>query len=324
MVASSRRLHCFRPGIRPGFLQPFVWMQFLLLLVDGRRNLSNFVDSDGRMAYDADPVLLHDNNKAFDMKTVKIGEHDVQIYDAIDELPVARFHKYQKYLLVDAGIGSTIQDFDKRIEKMRRYCMLNDTANAQKEVENMRQCVYMIQNGLSTRHLAFACLVFAIDGVQYADISDDSLQKIVETFADAPIQDLTDRLESVKKKIDQQLTLYFPKCFNDSSVKEYYEIMRRRTLAVLQNIARGVADPDATTDVEKITTELITYSNPQNFNGPESAEIQFDREFENLCLVLSQNLNISPKNLSVLEFYNAFEYLKEKARETAKQAHTRR
>ena len=54
------------------------------------------------------------------MKTVKIGKHTVELYDTIEELPVIRFHKYQKYLLVDSGIGSTIEDFDKHIEKARR------------------------------------------------------------------------------------------------------------------------------------------------------------------------------------------------------------
>ena len=51
------------------------------------------------------------------MKTVKIGEYTVEIYDAIDELPMLRFHKYNKMLLVDAGIGSDLQDFDTHIEK---------------------------------------------------------------------------------------------------------------------------------------------------------------------------------------------------------------
>lgn len=273
------------------------------------------------------PVLLNDDNKTFDMKTVKIGTHTVELYDAIDELPIARFHKYQKYLLVDSGIGSTIQDFDKRIEKMRRYCMLKDSANTQKELENLRQCVYMIQNGLSPQHLAFACLVFAIDGEKCVDISDDALQKIVTTFADAPVQDLTGHLDSVKKKIDDQLNLYFPKCFEDSSVKEFFDKMRRRTLLVLNNIIAGVPNPDATNEVEKATTELITYSNPQNFTGPESTEIQFDRQFENLCILLSQNLNVNPKQYIVMEFYNAFEFLKDKAkadRGATKQARTRR
>lgn len=104
-------------------------------------------------------------------------------------------------------------------------------------------------------------------------------------------------------------------------------MMRLRTLLVLNNIVAGLPNPDTTDEVEKATTELITYSNPQNFVGSESAEILFDRQFENLCLMLSQNLNVNPKQYTVMEFYNAFEFLKEKAkadREATKQARGRR
>ncbi len=252
------------------------------------------------------------------MKTVKIGKHDVVLYDSIEELPIARFHKYQKFLLVDSGIGATMEDFDKHIEKARRFCMLNDTANAQKELDNLRQCVFMIQNGISPKHLAFACLVFAIDNTQCVDISDDGLAKVVATFADAPNQELTDRMDSVKKKIDAEITLYFPNLNEDSDVKDYYEKVRKRTLLVLQNIMAGESRPDETSDVDRLTTELICYMHPQVFNGSASVEIQFDRQFENLCLTLAGQLNVNPKDYTVLEFYNAFEYLKEKAKSNAR------
>lgn len=261
------------------------------------------------------------------MKTVKIGKHTVELYDTIEELPVIRFHKYQKYLLVDSGIGSTIEDFDKHIEKARRFLMLNDPANAQKELENLRQCVYMVQTALSPQHLAFACLVFAIDGTQCTDLTDDALKKIVETFADAPYNELTDQLGSVKKKIDAELMLYFPKLYEDSDAKDFFDKVRRRTLLVLKNIVAGVPVPDGTKDVDDITTELITYTRPQIFAGSDSIEIKFDRQFENLCLMLSGQLNVKPKEYTVMEFYNAFEFLKEKAKneeKAAKQARTRR
>lgn len=260
------------------------------------------------------------------MKKITIGNHDVDIYDAIEELPMARFHKYQKFLLVDAGIGSTIEDFDRRIEKARRFCMCNDAANAQKELDNLRQCVYMIESGMSPKHLSFACLVFAIDGQQCVDSSDDALQKIVATFADAPIGELTDHLGTVKKKIDTELMLYFPKVFEDSSIKEYFDIVRKRTMAVLNNIVAGMEAPDATPEVEQMTTQLITYSHPQAFSGSDSAEITFDRQYENLCVLLSHNLNVQPKQYTVLEFYNAFEFLKEKNRQeqAARKGNTRR
>lgn len=246
------------------------------------------------------------------MKTVKIGKHLAELYDSIEELPVVRYHKYQKYLLIDSGIGATIEDFDKHIEKARRYCMTDDTANAQKELENLRQSVYMIQSELSPRHLAFACLVFSIDGKQCTDITDDGLRKIVENFSNASIKDLTDCIESVKKKIEAELALYFPKLTEGAEAKEFFDILRNRTLLVLKNIIAGFTNPDTTREVEEITTKLITFSNPQTFSGSDSIEIKFDRQFENLCISLSSQLGINPKQYTVMEFYNAVEYLKEK------------
>ncbi len=55
------------------------------------------------------------------MKKVKLNGHKVVIYDSIDELPIVRFHKYSKMLLVDAGVGSDINDCDAHIERATRY-----------------------------------------------------------------------------------------------------------------------------------------------------------------------------------------------------------
>ena len=96
--------------------------------------------------------------------------------------------------------------------------------------------------------------------------------------------------------------------------------MRRRTLLVLNNIVSGVAVPTKTKDVEDLTTELLTYSHPQKFSGSESAEIQFDKQFENLCIILSEKLNVKAKEYTVLEFYNAFEFLKDKIRKAQENA----
>ena len=87
---------------------------------------------------------------------------------------------------------------------------------------------------------------------------------------------------------------------------------------MLQNIIDGVDRPDETPEIEKLTTALITYSNPKSFTGSESAEIQFDRQFENLCLVLSEQLHVKPKEYTVLEFYNAFDFVQERAKQAEK------
>lgn len=246
------------------------------------------------------------------MVTVKIGCHEVELYDAIDELPIVRFHKYQKLLMIDSGIGSDIQGFDRRIEKARRYLMTGKNEQAQKELDNLRQCVFFIMNEVAPKHLAFAVLVSKIDGQPRNEMTDDALSKTLDMLNDAPAKDLTAQLEAVKKKIDAELTTYFPKLFNDSEVKEYFVLLRQRTMEVLRNIIAGVRDPNRTKRVDELTTELITYSNPQKYDGSDGAEIQFDRQFENLCILLGHELNVQPKEYTVLEFYNAFEYLQER------------
>lgn len=252
------------------------------------------------------------------MVTAKIGKHTVEFYDTIEELPIVRFHKYQKLLLVDAGIGSDIAAFDQRIEKTRRFLMAGKPEQAQQELENMRQCVFLLQSGVNPKHRAFAALITKIDGQDCTDIGDDALAAITEKLNDVPESELTAQLEAVKKKIDGELTLYFPALFNDSDVKEYYDILRKRTLEILNGIVAGVDDPAGAEIVDKLTTALITYSNPKMFTGSDGVEIQFDRQFENLCLVLSEQLHVEPKKYSVLEFYNAFDFVKERAKQAEK------
>ena len=282
-----------------------------------RHNFANFVRGNRPLDIVGRADLFNADNPGI-MVTAKIGKHTVEFYDTIEELPIVRFHKYQKLLLVDAGIGSDIAAFDQRIEKTRRFLNAGKPEQAQQELENMRQCVFLIQSGVNPKHRAFAALVTKIDGQDCTDIGDDALAAITEKLNDVPESELTAQLEAVKKKIDGELTLYFPALFNDSDVKEYYDILRKRTLEILNGIVAGVDDPAGAEIVDKLTTALITYSYPKMFTGSDGVEIQFDRQFENLCLVLSEQLHVEPKKYSVLEFYNAFDFVKERAKQAEK------
>lgn len=257
------------------------------------------------------------------MVKVKIGKHEVEMYDAIDELPIVRFHKYQKLLLVDAGVGSDIAGFDQKLEKAKRFIASEKPEQAMQELENLRQGVFMIQNETSPKHKSFSALVTKVDGKEFG-VTDAELDEITAILNDVPVGELADQLDSVKKKIDTELMLYFPRLFNDADVKEYYDLLKKRTLEVLKGIVEGLKEPMQSEAVEKLTTMLITYSNPKMFTGPESVEIQFDRQFENLCLVLSEQLHVKPKEYSVMEFYNAFDFVQERANEAQRKAQNRR
>lgn len=253
------------------------------------------------------------------MKTVQLKGMSVEIYDAIEELPILRFHKYNKMLLVDAGVGSDLADFDRHIEKAIRYAGSTTPNLAVTELQNLRQNVYFIQSEVSPRYLAFAVLVKSINGTPCNDLSDDGLQKTLNLFSNVPHSEITAQLDAVKKKIDDELRLYFPRLFDDATLKEYYDKLKQRTLIVLRTIIDGQTTDTAAKEIDDITSELITYFNPQVFTGSDSVEIKHDRQFENMCLILSQNLHIDPKKFTVLEYYNAFEYIKEQSKKAGKQ-----
>lgn len=244
------------------------------------------------------------------MKTVKLGKHTIEVYDSIEALPVNRFHKYNKMLLVDAGIGSDLADFDSHIERAIRFCRSKPELAAT-ELENLRQNVYFIQSEMSPKNLAFCTLIKTLNGEPCDDISDESLKRLHDKISDVANSELTAELEAVKKKIDEELNVYFPKVFDDSTVKEYYDQLRRRTLTMLDAIISGEDKHD---EIEQITNLLLTFAKPSIFFGPDSIEIQYDKQFESMCLMLSQKLHVNPKNFTVLEYYNAFEYLKEQAK----------
>lgn len=134
------------------------------------------------------------------MRLLQLGKHKVELYDSIEDLPMMRFHKYNKMLLVDAGIGSDLNDFDRHIEKALIYARSKTPELAAAELDNLRQNVYFIQSGLSPRCLAFAVLIKSIDGKEQTDISEENLQKLVSKFGNLPIKDITSTLAEVKKK----------------------------------------------------------------------------------------------------------------------------
>jgi hypothetical protein len=242
------------------------------------------------------------------MKTVTIAGKSVEIYDDIESLPMVRFHKYNKLILIEGHIGSDLQAFDVHIEKAMIYISSGQKENALAEMNLLRQNFYLIQEQITPDTMAFAALVKSIDGNECTDISDEGLKKTQKVFSEMSLGSFTDLSDSVKKKIDGLLQLYFPEVFDDAQAKEYFNELLRRTKLILMDIINDTEDN--ADEVQKITDELMTYSKPAVFTGKDSIEINHDKSFENLCLSISQYLHADAKKYTVLEFYNSLEYVK--------------
>lgn len=240
------------------------------------------------------------------MRTGKVNKHIVEIYDSIDELPIQRFQKYNKYLLIDSGVGSDVQDILSHIERTKLYIKANP-AMAVTEMDNIKQAIYLVTEEMSIKYMAFAVLVAKIDGKPYDDLSDEGLKKVLEILRKAKKGWLDGVLNSVKKKIDYELSMYFPGRFEDGSTKEYFDEVKNHTLVKLEQIITG---ENKTEDLKEIETRLALLAKPRLFTGPKSQEITYDKQFEEMALILAHNINIDPYKMNVMQFFNAFEYLK--------------
>lgn len=135
------------------------------------------------------------------MKTLKVNGKTVKVYDGIDEMPVVNFQKYNRCLLIDSGIGSDVDSVDSHIVKLARLVHAGDKEKALQELQNLRQNLYMINNCISPKHMAFAAVVHSVDGTEVTDLSDDGLKLLMESLNGERHGFFIDAVYGLKKKL---------------------------------------------------------------------------------------------------------------------------
>lgn len=240
------------------------------------------------------------------MRDIIINKKKLKIYDSIDELPIIRFHKYNKYYLIDTCLGSDISDIDYHIRRSIGYINTNKDL-AITELENLRRALHLINQTINAKHMAYAVLVAEIDGEKRDDLSDEGIKKTLEMLNDIPKGWIDRLIESVKKKIDDEISAYFPSQFDDARHKEALEYVHRRTGIILDGI---ISENPNTNAIRDIDNYLLTFLTPKKFYGNNNAEIAYDKQFGEMNILLSNELGLDYKTMSVLEYYTSFEYLK--------------
>lgn len=234
------------------------------------------------------------------MKTIRSGNREIKLYDSIDEMPIVNFQKYNKFVLLDTGIGSDINSIDNHLVNLIKL-IKSDLSKANQEIQNLRQNMYMIVSEISPRYMAFAALIHSIDGKKLENLSDDYLKEVLEDIKTVKHSTVFEFLSSVKKKLNFELETFFPVEF--SSIKEItiYDKIKQRTLLVLQGI---IEDTDTSDSVAEIDSYLFNLYKPKSFIGSKSVEVKYEKQFETTCMLISQKTGMRAKNMTVLEYYN--------------------
>lgn len=250
------------------------------------------------------------------MKTVVVSNKVLKLYDSIDEMPIINFQKYNKYLLIDSGVGSDADDIDKHIVKIAKFIKAADSKKALQELQNMRQNMHMVNNSISPKYLAFAALIHSINGREVTDLSDENLKAILADLKGVKHSWLISLLEKLKKKVESELEVYFPSNFANPREKEAYDKLKARALLILEQIITGESKEQ---EIEAIDKVMLSFYKPQSFIGETSAEVEYDKQFESSCILIAQKTSLDAKKMTVLQFYNAIENIKKQAEAEAKQ-----
>ena len=136
------------------------------------------------------------------MKTIKINSTSIQIFNDIRELPAKRYIEYQKHLLIDSGIGSTMTDVDQHFKKLFLYLKHEKVADAVAETSNLYKNIYAILEGHNTQLTTLACLVYKIGDSYRDDLTDDGLEATSKLLESKGINwgEIVDTIDEVKKK----------------------------------------------------------------------------------------------------------------------------
>lgn len=237
------------------------------------------------------------------MKEVKLRGKIYKLYDSIDELPIVNFQKYNKYILFDSHIGSDVESVDKHLAELAKL-IKTDKVKASKEIQNLRTNLYFIVNNVSPKYMAFTALIHSINGEKLEDLSDENLKKILDDINAEKRNIIIDFLTKFKKKVDTELSTYFPATFNNNRSNKYYDKYKQRANIMLEAI---INDEDKQEDIELIDEYLYSLYEPKVFAGKDSLEIKHDKQFETACMLISQKTGMNAKAMTTLEYYAALE-----------------
>ena len=119
-------------------------------------------------------------------------------------MPSERYSKFNKYMTLNEKVGSNFNDVDIHFSKL--YTLINDPTKLKAQLDVFRQLVFSLDNEQSFNSLAYACLVYSIDGEERNDLTVNGLKETSEKLQWIKAKD-------VKKKLWNLPKMHIPNLF---------------------------------------------------------------------------------------------------------------
>lgn len=243
-----------------------------------------------------------------------LKKHEVKLYDDIDQLPIERFNKANKYWMLHDNLGSSFTDIDST-HITRLILVADNKEKVIKEVENLRILIYNIINEINPSQMAFACLVSEIDGEVIDDYSEEGIKRTLKKLDDIGLTngEFKKKMSEVRGKIYDDLELYFPDIFHNVLSTAFWSKMKEKALKMCESIITG---RDVTDEMMTVDRYFATLVRPKSFSGKDNTELRYDKDFEKNCIVLSSMANKPVKELSTKEYFALIQHYNDSGRKS--------
>jgi hypothetical protein len=148
----------------------------------------------------------------------------ILLYDDIEQMPVERYNKANKFWMLSDNLGNSFEDIDKT-HLSRLFLVAHDKEKVKAEINNLRVLVYNVINEIHPDQMAFAVLVHSINGKEVTDISDEGLRKLMRDLSDRGLT-----TGEVKKKTSKRAySINWRFVFRSISEMQLLRLFGRRT-----------------------------------------------------------------------------------------------
>jgi hypothetical protein len=127
---------------------------------------------------------------------------EILFYDSIEEMPHRNYMKFNKEMMRDREVGSSISDIMKRISRAMQFIAAQENDKAMKELTNAQMAYAYSQNEIDPKGLALAAMVKSINGVESDNITADGLKNTLEVLQRLGLTkaEVDDTAGKIKKK----------------------------------------------------------------------------------------------------------------------------
>lgn len=246
----------------------------------------------------------------------------IELYDSPTNAPITRFQMYNLNVLIDSGIGS---DLNARMNHSRKLKQLirRDPDAAIQQVNNMDENLRFIMSRNSPELNSFVVMIKKINDreINDEDLTDEGIKEIIKDLGKAklPLQKVRDALTALKKKLDAEFEMLFPKMLDSPKIKEYYTKLKQRTSLVLKSVKEATTEYKK--QIEEIDEFFLLSIKPKVYGGADGLEIKMIKGFEDTCnLINHSGFTTEARRMTTLTFYKTLETVQKIIKEKEKAA----